>query len=108
MAIQLTQSAAEHVRNMLEQRGHGLGLRLATRKSGCSGFSYVVDYADEILETDRVFESQQIKIIVDKDSLVHIDGTEVDYVKNNALNQGFEFHNPNIQDVCGCGESFSV
>lgn len=108
MAIQLTQRAAEHVRNMLEQRGHGLGLRLGTRKSGCSGFSYVVDYADEVKENDRVFESQQIKIIVDTNSLAHIDGTEVDYVKNNALNQGFEFHNPNIQDMCGCGESFSV
>lgn len=108
MAIQLTQSAAEHVQSMLEQRGHGLGLRLDTRKSGCSGFSYVVDYVDEIMPDDVVFESHHIKIVVDKNSLSMIDGSEVDYVKNSALNQGFEFRNPNVQDMCGCGESFSV
>ena len=108
MSIQLTQSAADHVQAMLEKRGHGLGLRLGTKKSGCNGFSYLVDYADEINENDTVFESFGIKVIVDSKSLPNIDGSEVDYLRNNAINEGFEFRNPNVEDMCGCGESFSV
>ena len=106
--IQLTQSAADHVQRMLNKRGHGMGLRLATRKTGCSGFSYEVDYADEINDDDVLFESLDIKIIIDKKSLPNINGSEIDYSISNAINQGFEFHNPNVQDVCGCGESFNV
>jgi iron-sulfur cluster assembly protein len=108
MAIQLTESAAKHINNMLEKRGHGLGMRLATRKSGCTGFAYVVDYADDFGDDDVVFESQGVKLVVDKTSLLQLNGLEVDYVKNNALNQGFEFRNPNVKEMCGCGESFSV
>ncbi len=108
MAIELTEAAAEHVNKMLQQRGKGLGLRLGTKKSGCTGFAYVVDYADEITDDDVVFESQGITVVVDKDNLVNIDGMTVDFQKNNALNQGFDFVNPNIKDMCGCGESFSV
>lgn len=106
--IQLTQSAADHVQRMLNKRGHGMGLRLATRKTGCSGFSYEVDYADQINDDDVLFESLDIKIIIDKNSLPNINGSEIDYSTSNAINQGFEFHNPNVQDVCGCGESFNV
>jgi iron-sulfur cluster assembly protein len=109
MPVNLTESAAKHVQNMLDQRGHGMGLRLATKTSGCSGFSYVVDYADEINENaDLVFECYGIKVVVDKQSLTNLDGMTVDYVKNNILNEGFEFINPNVKDMCGCGESFSV
>ena len=108
MAVTLTPNAAHHVEAMLQKRGHGLGLRLGTRKSGCSGFAYVVEYADAETENDLVFESHGVKVVVDRDSLTALDGTEVDYVRTNAINQGFEFHNPNIKDACGCGESFSV
>jgi iron-sulfur cluster assembly protein len=108
MAVELTESAARHVASMLEKRGQGMGLRLGTKKSGCTGFSYVVDYADDSSENDVVFESHGVKVVVDKQSLPQIDGLEVDYLKNNAINQGFEFRNPNIKDACGCGESFSV
>ncbi|MGB5725711.1 MAG: iron-sulfur cluster assembly accessory protein [Thiogranum sp.] len=108
MAVELTESAARHIASMLVKRGQGLGLRLATKKSGCSGFSYVVDYADAASEDDVVFESRGVKVVVDKQSLQQIDGLEVDYLKNNAINQGFEFRNPNVKDACGCGESFSV
>lgn len=108
MAIQLTDSAARHVAAMLEQRGHGLGLRLGTRKSGCTGFAYVVDYADDMGEDDALFETRGIKLIVDRNSLQQLDGLEVDYVQHNVLNHGFEFRNPNVKDMCGCGESFSV
>jgi len=108
MAVELTESAARHIAGMLEKRGQGLGLRLGTRKSGCSGFSYVVDYADAAGDDDIVFECHGVKVVVDKQSLTLIDGIEVDYTRSNVINQGFEFRNPNVKDACGCGESFNV
>ena len=108
MAVTLTDSAASHVSNMLAKRGHGLGLRIGTKKSGCTGFAYVVDYADDLADDDQIFESHGVKVVVDQSSLDQIDGMEVDFVKSSLLNEGFEFRNPNIKDQCGCGESFSV
>ena len=108
MAVLLTPAAGEHVRRMLSSRGRGIGLRLSTRKSGCSGLAYVVDYADAVGPDDRVFESQGVKVVVDGTSFTQVDGTELDFVKSNILNEGFEFRNPNVKDTCGCGESFSV
>lgn len=108
MNITLTELAARHIASMLEKRGHGIGLRLATKKSGCTGFSYVVDYADEATVEDIVLESEGISIVLKQQDLLLLDGTEVDFVKTNAINQGFEFRNPNVKDVCGCGESFGV
>ena len=108
MAIELTESAARHVERELSRRGHGAGLRVGTKKSGCTGFAYVVDYADEIGPDDRVFESFGVKVVIDQDALHQLDGMTIDFVKTNLLNQGFEFRNPNVKDMCGCGESFSV
>ena len=108
MAIELTEAAASHVANELSKRGRGEGLRVATKKSGCTGFAYVVDYADQVAETDRVYESHGVKVVVDEQSLANLDGMVIDFVKTNLLNQGFEFRNPNVKDMCGCGESFSV
>jgi iron-sulfur cluster assembly protein len=107
MAIQLTQSAAARVRSFLEARGHGHGLRLGVRKTGCSGFAYVVNYADDVRSDDIVFEDQGVKVYVDRESLSLIDGTIVDFVKQ-GLTEAFRFRNPNIKGECGCGESFSV
>jgi iron-sulfur cluster assembly protein len=108
MAVLLTEAAAHHVADMLHKRGQGLGLRVGTRKSGCSGFAYVVDYADAVGPEDQVFESHGVKVVVDQGSLAQIDGMEVDFVKTSLLNQGFEFRNPKVTASCGCGESFSV
>jgi iron-sulfur cluster assembly protein len=108
MAVTLTSSAASHVSGMLAKRGRGVGLRISTRKSGCSGYAYEVDYADEIDDGDLVFESHGVKVVVDPDSLARIDGMEVDFIRTNLLNQGFEFRNPNVKNTCGCGESFGV
>jgi iron-sulfur cluster assembly protein len=108
MAVTLTEAAAQHVAGMLSKRGHGLGLRVGTRKSGCTGFAYDIDYADELASTDQVFESFGVKVVVDADSLDRIDGMEIDFVRSSLLNQGFEFRNPKVKDTCGCGESFSV
>ncbi len=108
MAIELTKNAAEHVSRELARRGHGAGLRVSTRKSGCTGFAYVVDYADEVGVDDEVFESFGVKVVVDQGALAQLDGMTIDFVKTNLLNEGFEFRNPNIKEMCGCGESFSV
>ncbi len=107
MAISLTRSAAERVRNHLDRRGKGVGLRLGVTKTGCSGYSYVINYADEIDESDVVFEDKGVKVVVDPEALRLIDGTEVDFVKN-GLNEAFSFRNPNVTGECGCGESFNV
>ncbi|MGB5627200.1 MAG: iron-sulfur cluster assembly accessory protein [Woeseiaceae bacterium] len=107
MAISLTDSAAQRVRNHLEQRGAGIGLRLGVTQTGCSGYSYVINYADEVDDSDVVFEDKGVKVVVDPEALQLIDGTEVDFVKN-GLNEAFSFRNPNITGECGCGESFNV
>jgi iron-sulfur cluster assembly protein len=107
MAITLTENAAARVKSYLEQRGSGLGLRLGIKKTGCSGFAYVVNYADEIGPQDVVFEQQGVSVVVDPDCLQLIDGTEVDFVKD-GLNEAFKFRNPQAVGECGCGESFSV
>jgi iron-sulfur cluster assembly protein len=108
MSVQLTEAAAQHVAREIDKRGEGVGLRVGTKKSGCTGFAYVVDYADEIGDHDHVYESHGVKVVVDADSLAQLDGMVIDFVKTNLLNEGFEFRNPNIKDMCGCGESFSV
>jgi iron-sulfur cluster assembly protein len=107
MSISLTSAAADRVRSFLGRRGHGVGLRLSVKKTGCSGFAYVVNYADEVGADDVVFENQGVKVIVDRASLGFIDGTEVDFVKQ-GLNEAFRFRNPNVKGECGCGESFTV
>lgn len=107
MAITLTDSAAARVRSYLGKRGGGIGLRLGIRKTGCSGFAWVIDYADSIAPDDIVFDSSGLKVVVDPQSLELIDGTEVDFVRD-GLNEAFKFRNPQASGECGCGESFSV
>jgi len=105
--IKLTERAADRVRAYLDKRGAGVGLRLGIKKTGCSGFAYVVNYADEVGAGDVVFDTDDVKVVVDRESLELIDGTEVDYVRE-GLNEAFRFRNPNAKGECGCGESFSV
>ncbi len=107
MAISLTDSARDRVLSFLRNRGRGIGLRLGVKKTGCSGFAYVVNYADEIAGDDVVFEQDGVKVIVDPESLRLIDGTQVDFVRE-GLNEAFKFRNPNVRGECGCGESFNV
>ena len=107
MSISLTESAAQRVKTFLTARGRGLGLRLGVRKTGCSGFAYVINYADGANPDDLVFEDRGVKVFVDPASLSLIDGTIVDFVKQ-GLNEAFRFKNPNVKSECGCGESFSV
>jgi iron-sulfur cluster assembly protein len=107
MAISLTESAANRVRTFLDARDGAVGLRLGVRKTGCSGYSYIINFADEIAPSDVVFEEKGVKVVVDPEALRLIDGTVVDFVKN-GLNEAFSFRNPNITGECGCGESFNI
>lgn len=107
MPVTLTEKAAKHVQKSLSSRGKGLGLRLGVKTSGCSGMSYIMEFADETQPEDQIFESQGVKIVVDAKSLLYIDGTELDFVRE-GLNEGFKFNNPNVKDSCGCGESFNT
>lgn len=107
MAITMTEVAANRVSTFLTNRGKGIGLRLGVKTTGCSGMAYTMEFADELEESDTVFEDQGLKIIIDPKSLVYLDGTELDYGKE-GLNEGFKFTNPNESARCGCGESFTV
>jgi len=107
MSVTLSESAAERVRSFLANRGRGLGLRLGIKKTGCSGYAYVVNYAEAIEAGDVVFEDRGVKIVVDGDSLPFVDGTEIDFVRQ-GLNEAFRFRNPKAKGECGCGESFNV
>jgi iron-sulfur cluster assembly protein len=107
MAITLTEKAADRIRDFISQRGKGVALRLSVKTTGCSGMAYVMEYADQIEDDDVVFEDHGVRVIVNPKSLVYLDGTELDFARE-GLNEGFKFNNPNVKDMCGCGESFNV
>lgn len=107
MAITMTDAAAQRARTFLDKRGKGVGIRLGVKTTGCSGLAYIMEFVDGVDEADTVFETHGINIIIDGKSLVYLDGTELDFVKE-GLNEGFEFNNPNAKGECGCGESFNV
>jgi len=107
MAIQLTESAAHQIKAQLAKRGKGLGLRVGVKKTGCSGWAYTYDYADEVKPADRVFEAHDATLVIDADSLSFMDGSTVDYVRE-GLKQAFRIDNPKVDATCGCGESFTV
>ena len=77
------------------------------RTTGCSGMAYKLEFVDAAVPEDQAFESHGVKVFVDPKSLVYIDGTELDFVRE-GLNEGFKFNNPQEKDKCGCGESFNV
>ncbi|MDP3856451.1 MAG: iron-sulfur cluster assembly accessory protein [Stagnimonas sp.] len=105
--IQLTDSAATRITAQLAKRGRGLGLRVGVKKSGCSGWAYVLDYADEIGAEDEVYAAGEAKVVVRREHLDKLDGLTLDYQRD-GLNEAFKFINPNVKAECGCGESFAV
>lgn len=107
MGVSLTEAAANHVAGQLSSRGKGLGIRLGITTSGCSGMAYVLEFVDEQTPEDQVFEAHGVKVFIDPKSMVYLDGTELDYVRE-GLNEGLQFRNPNVSAECGCGESFTV
>jgi len=107
MAVVLTESAAKQIQKQIEKRGKGLGLKLGVKTSGCSGFAYTIDYADELQSGESIFETFGVKVVVADENLTALDGLVLDYAKE-GINEAFKFNNPNVKGTCGCGESFSV
>lgn len=107
MSVTITEKAAVQVAKQLQKRGKGLGLRLGVKKSGCTGFAYVVDYVDAAEPEDRVFEQHGVRVFVREGDLSYLDGVQVDY-RREGINEAFKFDNPNVKATCGCGESFAV
>jgi len=107
MAITVTDKAAKHVSNYLAKRGKGIGLRLGVRTTGCSGMAYKLEFVDEALAEDIRYDSNGVSVFVDPKSLPYLDGMELDFARD-GLNEGFKFNNPNVKNMCGCGESFNV
>jgi iron-sulfur cluster assembly accessory protein len=108
-AITLTKKAEEKVREILaEQDEEFAGLRIQVVGGGCSGYSYRMGFDKSWNEdTDHVFRFDDLQVFVDRASLLHIEGTEVDYVEG-LHGSGFKFNNPNVTGSCGCGQSFST
>lgn len=107
MAITLTENAAKQIRKQLAKRGKGLALRIGVKKVGCSGFAYTFDYADELRAGDEIFESHEATVAIDAGNLPFLDGSRIDFVRE-GLNDSFKLDNPNVDNTCGCGESFSL
>ncbi|WWO99821.1 MAG: iron-sulfur cluster assembly protein IscA [Candidatus Dasytiphilus stammeri] len=107
MSITLSESAVIQIRYLLSQRGKGFGIRLGVRTSGCTGLAYVMEFVDKLKEDDIVVEEKDIKIFINKNDFLYLNGTELDFTRE-GLNEGFKFKNPNVKYKCGCGKSFSV
>jgi iron-sulfur cluster assembly protein len=106
--VTLTPKAVEMAKKALEKRGTPeAGLRLGVRGGGCSGASYVIEFADKIRERDHVFLFDELKVVVDPKSLVYLRGSVLDY-EVKLMSHGFKFQNPNEKKSCGCGESFGI
>ncbi|MGL9769310.1 MAG: Fe-S cluster assembly scaffold SufA [Sodalis sp. (in: enterobacteria)] len=103
--LTITDSAAHQILNLLENDPTMLGLRLSVKQSGCAGFSYVVEKATQINDSDCVYEHAGARLYVPLKAIPFIDGTELDYTQD-GLNHAFKFNNPKAQHTCGCGESF--
>lgn len=105
--ISLTETASKKMQDALYNRGKGIGMRIGVRTSGCSGFAYVLEFADKLFEGDLEIEDRGVTLVINKKDLVYVEGMQIDYTKK-GLNEGFEFANPNEKARCGCGESFTV
>lgn len=106
--LTLTDAAADRVKSLIAKSDKPVtGLRVGVSSKGCSGMSYVFEYAEEKIGLEEEVESKGVRIYVDPMAVMFLMGSEMDYKENN-LQSGFVFNNPNAKNVCGCGESFSV
>ncbi len=107
--ITVTDIAKDRIKQLLDRRGKGVGIRLGVKTTGCSGLAYTIEYVDQYEAEIGVtnFAQADFVVLVDAKSLPYLNGLTVDWVKN-GLNEGFDFVNPNERDRCGCGESFRV
>ncbi|CAN5788692.1 iron-sulfur cluster assembly protein IscA [soil metagenome] len=103
--IEVTAAAAEEIAKQKAKRGTPEAIiRIGVRGGGCTGFTYVFEWADQVRPTDKVFSGHGESIVVDPKSLVYLGGMQLDFVKG-MMGHGFKFNNPNAKGACGCGES---
>lgn len=106
--ITITDQAAQQIQALLDARGKpSVGIKIGVKTAGCSGLSYALEYADEAGEFDEIVENKGVTVLIDPKAIMFILGTEMDY-KEDKLESGFVFKNPNEKGRCGCGESFHV
>ena len=107
--ITVTDKASKKIKQNLEKRGKGVGIRIGVKTTGCSGLAYVLEYVDKYEAEVGVtnYAQSDFVVLVDAKSLVYLNGLTMDWVRN-GLNEGFEFANPNSKGECGCGESFRI
>ena len=105
--ITATETAAKKIKQQLEQRGKGVGIKIGVKTTGCSGLAYTLEFVDQIDQTYAIFDSHGAHIYVDPKHVPYLQGLEMDWVKQ-GLNEGFEFVNPQEKDRCGCGNSFRI
>ncbi len=107
-AISLTPAACGRARELLAKEPGSLGIRLAVKKDGCSGYKYDLSFVTEAQKEDKIFQvAEDVAIYVDSESLFVITGTQLDYIQE-GVNWRFVYRNPNEKTSCGCGESFGV
>jgi iron-sulfur cluster assembly protein len=105
--ITITESAAKKVKDQLDRRGKGYGIKVGVKTTGCSGLAYTLEYVDDPSREELSFVSEGIHIFVDPKALPYLTGVTMDWLKK-GLNEGFDFINPQEKDRCGCGESFRI
>ena len=103
----MTPAALDRARSYLAANPGKVGMRFGVRRTGCSGWGYVVELAEHSDPGDTRFDVEGVAVIVDATSLPLVQGTRIDFVKQ-GLNAQFAFDNPNAADACGCGESFTT
>jgi iron-sulfur cluster assembly accessory protein len=105
-SVTLTPAAILHFHEQIAKQGKGIGIRLSIKTVGCSGKKYDIELIDEAKENDLLFKSGDLMVYVDKESYTFVKGMQIDYGRE-GLNYNLIFHNPNVKNVCGCGESFN-
>jgi len=107
--IKISENAAKHIQGIIASEGHSNEtlLRVKVKRGGCSGFSYKLDFDEKKTETDKVFDDNGVKLVIDPESILYLLGMTLDF--EGGLNgSGFVFSNPNASKTCGCGASFAV
>ena len=103
--IEITEAAAQEIAKQRDKRGTpGARIRIGVRGGGCTGFTYVFEWAEQVRPTDQVISAHGVSIVVDPKSLVFLGGMQLDFVRG-MMGHGFKFNNPNAKGACGCGES---
>lgn len=103
--IEITEAAADEIAKQRAKRGSpDAMIRIGVRGGGCTGFTYVFEWAEQVRPTDKVFSAHGVSIVVDPKSLVYLGGMQLDFVRG-MMGHGFKFNNPNAKGSCGCGES---